>query len=91
MLYLRQGQRPLWEAQFPEAKRLLAEDPLLCVADHYLDDDEVLEPLYAALSHRWEQSRKRGRVGYTVEQWGRLLYLKHAEQLSYERFQMWKH
>jgi IS5 family transposase len=87
MLYLRQGQRPLWEAQFPEAKRLLAEDPVLRVADHYLDDDEVLEPLYEALSHRWEQSRRRGRVGYTVEQWGRLLYLKHAEQLSYERFQ----
>ena len=58
-------------------------EPWMRQADELLDDPELVEPVYEALSGRWPQSRRRGRAGTPAEVVLRLLVLKHVRNWSY--------
>ena len=58
-------------------------EPWMRQADELLDDPQLVEPVYEALSGRWPQSRRRGRAGTPAEVVLRLLVLKHVRNWSY--------
>ena len=58
-------------------------EPWMRQADELLDDPQLVEPVYEALSGRWPQSRRRGRAGTPAEVVLRLLVLQHVRNWSY--------
>jgi IS5 family transposase len=70
-------QRTLWEGVVDEDVRALWE-PWMVEADKLLDDDELIDLVWAAQSERHEQSATRGRPQTPAEIALRLLLLKHV-------------
>jgi IS5 family transposase len=59
-------------------------EPWMRHADEAIDDDQLLEIVHTALSHRCKKSHTRGRPGASAEVILRLLLLKHIRDWSYE-------
>ena len=79
----RRPQRSLFEPLFPEKPRELYES-WMTHADRVLDDDELLNAVYEAMTRRHPQSRRHGRPSTPAEVVVRLLVLKHVRNWSYE-------
>ncbi len=82
MVRSRHLERSVFEVLLPDAAKLWPAD--LRRIDALLEDEAVLEPIVAALVHRWLQSRRRGRPGTPAEVVLRMLILKHLYGLSYD-------
>jgi IS5 family transposase len=76
-------QRTLWEGVVDEDVRALWE-PWMVEADKLLDDDELIDLVWAAQSERHEQSATRGRPQTPAEIALRLLLLKHVRNWGFE-------
>lgn len=76
MLRLRNPQLDLWEGVLPEELLSLPEE--LRTLDDLLDDDRFMEPFLKRNEHR------RGRPTIPMEQYLRLMVLKHRHSLGYE-------
>lgn len=76
MLRLRNPQPDLWEGVLPEALLKLPDD--LETVDRLLDDDRFMQPFLKRNLHR------RGRPTIPMEQYLRLMVLKHKHGLGYE-------
>ena len=76
-------QRSLFEPLFPENPRDLYE-PWMVHADRLLDDDELLDAVFDALTRRHPNSRRRGRPAFPAEIVLRLLILKHVRNWSFD-------
>jgi IS5 family transposase len=79
----RNPQRSLFEPLFPENPRDLYE-PWMLHADRLLDDDELLDTVFEALTRRHPNSRRRGRPSFPAEVVLRLLVLKHVRNWGFE-------
>jgi transposase, IS5 family len=83
MIRLRHQQPSLWETFFAEEVDELWE-PWMRAVDELLEDDELLDAVYAAQGKRHTQSRTRGRHQTPAEVALRMLILKHVRNWSYE-------
>lgn len=83
MVKLRHEQRSLWEDLFAAEVADLWE-PWMRVVDELLEDDELLDTVFAAQGQRHPQSRTRGRKQTPAEVALRMLILKHVRNWSYE-------
>jgi transposase, IS5 family len=79
----KQGQRVLWEGMIDEDVRALWE-PWMVQADRLLEDDELIDRVYAAQGERHEHSATRGRSQTPAEMVLRLLLLKHVRNWSFD-------
>lgn len=79
----KQGQRVLWEGMIDEDVRALWE-PWMVQADRLLDDDELIDRVYAAQGERHEHSATKGRSQTPAEMVLRLLLLKHVRNWSFD-------
>lgn len=79
----RYPQRSLFEPLFPENPRDLYE-PWMLHADLLLDDDQLLDTVFEALTRRHPKSRRHGRPSFPAEIVLRLLVLKHVRNWSFE-------
>ncbi len=77
----KQGQRVLWEGMIDEDVRALWE-PWMMQADRLLEDDELIDRVYAAQGERHEHSATKGRAQTPAEMVLRLLLLKHVRKLE---------
>ena len=59
-------------------------EPWMKIADEILDDEELIESVYAALRRRRPQSGTRGRKGTPAEVALRMLALKHMRNWSFD-------
>jgi IS5 family transposase len=59
-------------------------EPWMRHADAVLDDEQLIETVYAALARRSPHSKTRGRLGAPAEMVLRLLVLKHVRDWSYD-------
>jgi IS5 family transposase len=88
MLRRRNRQRGLWEVlQFGDLDPIKQMDPRLRRIDEVLDDEELVESVFAAMRARFEHSTTRGRRGTPVEVALRMLVLKHLKDWSYEQLE----
>ncbi len=88
MLRRRNRQRGLWEVlQFGDFDPNKQMDPRLRRIDEVLDDEELVESVFAAMRARFEHSTTRGRRGTPVEVALRMLVLKHLKDWSYEQLE----
>ena len=78
----KQGQRVLWEGMLDEDVRALWE-PWMVQADRLLDDEELIDQVYAAQGQRHEHSATKGRAQTPAEMVLRLLLLKHVRNWSF--------
>lgn len=78
----RDPQRSLFEPLFPENPRDLYE-PWMLHADRLLDDDQLLDTVFEALTRRHPNSRRHGRPSFPAEVVLRLLVLKHVRNWSF--------
>jgi IS5 family transposase len=78
-----QAQRTLWEGVVDLDVRALWE-PWMVEADKLLDDEELIEVVYAAQGERHEHSATRGRSQTPAEIALRLLLLKHVRNWSFD-------
>ena len=78
----KQGQRVLWEGMIDEDVRALWE-PWMMQADRLLEDDELIDRVYAAQGERHEHSATKGRAQTPAEMVLRLLLLKHVRNWSF--------
>src|SRR3954452_9439782 len=76
-------QRTLWEGVVDEDVRALWE-PWMVEADKLLEDDELIDLVWAAQGERHEQSATRGRPQTPAEIALRLLLLKHVRNWGFE-------
>ena len=83
MVKLRHEQRSLWEDLFAAEVADLWE-PWMRVVDELLEDDELLDTVFAAQGQRHPYSRTRGRKQTPAEVALRMLILKHVRNWSYE-------
>ena len=83
MIKLRHQQPSLWTGILKEDLDSLWE-PWMREADWVLEDERLLDPVYAAQGERHPQSRVRGREQTPAEVVVRLLLLKHVRNWSYE-------
>jgi transposase, IS5 family len=83
MIRLRHQQPSLWETFFAEEVDELWE-PWMRAVDELVEDDELLDAVYAAQGKRHTQSRTRGRHQTPAEVALRMLILKHVRNWSYE-------
>jgi IS5 family transposase len=83
MIRLRHQQPSLWETFFAQEVEELWE-PWMRAVDELLEDDELLDAVYAAQGKRHTQSRTRGRHQTPAEVVLRMLILKHVRNWSYE-------
>ena len=79
----KQGQRTLWEGVVDLDVRALWE-PWMVEADKLLEDDELIDVVYAAQGERHEHSSTRGRSQTPAEMALRLLLLKHVRNWSFD-------
>lgn len=79
----KQGQRVLWEGMIDEDVRALWE-PWMVEADRLLDDDELIDQVFAAQGKRHEHSATKGRSQTPAEMVLRLLLLKHVRNWSFD-------
>src|SRR6202140_5588557 len=79
----KQAQRVLWEGMIDEDVRALWE-PWMVQADRLLDDEELIEQVFAAQGKRHEHSATKGRSQTPAEMVLRLLLLKHVRNWSFE-------
>jgi len=79
----KQGQRVLWEGMIDEDVRALWE-PWMVQADRLLEDDELIDRVYAAQGERHEHSASKGRSQTPAEMVLRLLLLKHVRNWSFD-------
>ena len=80
---MRHEQRSLWEDLFAAEVADLWE-PWMRVVDELLEDDELLDAVFAAQGERHRYSRTRGRKQTPAEVALRMLILKHVRNWSYE-------
>ena len=73
----KRSQRTLWEGMVDEDVRALYE-PWMIEADGLLDDEELIESVFAAQAKRRPHSATRGRSQTPAEMALRLLLLKHV-------------
>lgn len=79
----KRAQRTLWEGVVDEDVRALWEQWMV-EADKLLEDDEIIDLVYAAQGKRHEKSATRGRSQTPAEIALRLLLLKHVRNWGYE-------
>ena len=79
----RQTQRTLWEGMVDEDVRALYE-PWMIEADQLLEDEELIESVFAAQGQRHEHSAAKGRSQTPAEMVLRLLLLKHVRNWSFD-------
>src|SRR5260370_11223943 len=79
----KQGQRVLWEGMIDEDVRVLWE-PWMVQADRLLDDEELIDRVYAAQGERHKHSATKGRSQTPAEMVLRLLLLKHVRNWSFD-------
>lgn len=79
----KQGQRTLWEGVMDLDVRALWE-PWMVEADKLLEDEELIDVVYAAQGERHEHSSTRGRSQTPAEMALRLLLLKHVRNWSFD-------
>src|SRR5712691_7368565 len=77
------GQRVLWEGMIDEDVRATCE-PRIVQTDRLLDDEELIDRLYAAQGERHEHSATKGRSQTPAEMVLRLLLLKHVRNWSFD-------
>jgi IS5 family transposase len=77
------GQRVLWEGMIDEDVRSLWE-PWMVEADRLLDDEELIDRVFAAQGKRHEHSATKGRSQTPAEMVLRLLLLKHVRNWSFD-------
>jgi IS5 family transposase len=75
-------QRTLVEVLLPDADKLW--DPVLRQIDLVLDDEDLVDQVTAALTHRHPQSARRGRLGTPAAVVLRMLVLKHLSDWSFD-------
>jgi len=83
MIELRHRQALLWEGWFPQECRQWWE-PWMEQADRVLEDEALLDAVYAAQARRHPRSRQRGRKQTPAEVTLRLAVLKHVRNWSFE-------
>jgi transposase, IS5 family len=79
----RQAQRTLWEGVVDEDVRALYE-PWMSEADRLLEDEELIDSVWAAQGQRHQHSATRGRAQTPAEMVLRLLLLKHVRNWSFD-------
>jgi len=79
----KQTQRTLWEGMVDEDVRALYE-PWMIEADRLLEDEELIEGVFAAQGQRHEHSATKGRSQTPAEMVLRLLLLKHVRNWSFD-------
>src|SRR5436189_298361 len=79
----KQGQRVLWEGMIDEDVRALWE-PWMIQADRLLEDEELIDRVFAAQGERHEHSSTKGRSQTPAEMVLRLLLLKHVRNWSFD-------
>jgi IS5 family transposase len=79
----KQTQRTLWEGMVDEDVRALYE-PWMIEADQLLEDEELIEGVFAAQGQRHEHSATKGRRQTPAEMVLRLLLLKHVRNWSFD-------
>ena len=79
----KQGQRVLWDGMIDEDVRCLWE-PWMLQADRLLEDEELIDRVFAAQGERHERSTTRGRSQTPAEMVLRLLLLKHVRNWSFD-------
>ncbi len=83
MVTLRHDQRQIWEGFFAQdAERWM--ESWMRQADQLLEDEALLDSVYAALGRRRPKSRRRGRKQTPAEVVLRLAVLKHMRNWSFE-------
>jgi len=82
----RSGQRAFGEAWIEEETVNLWE-PWMRHADQILDDEQLIQAVYAALLKRSPKSRTRGRRGVAAEVVLRMMLLKHIRNWSFEELE----
>lgn len=88
MLRRRNGQRGLWDVlRFGDLDPDKQMDPRLRRIDELLDDETLVECVFATMRHRFEHSTRLGRRGTPVEVALRMLVLKHLKDWSYEELE----
>ncbi len=75
----------LFGGAMPRPRELM--DPELRRIDELLDDDQVVDQVFAVLRQRWPNSARKGRSSTPAEIVLRLLVLKHLRRWSYEQLQ----
>jgi IS5 family transposase len=79
----KQAQRTLWEGVVEEDVRALYE-PWMIEADRLLEDESLIDGVFAAQGERHEHSATRGRSQTPAEMVLRLLLLKHVRNWSFD-------
>jgi IS5 family transposase len=79
----KQAQRALWEGVVDEDVRALYE-PWMSEADRLLEDEELIDSVWAAQGQRHPHSATRGRAQTPAEMVLRLLLLKHVRNWSFD-------
>jgi IS5 family transposase len=79
----KQAQRTLWEGVVEEDVRALYE-PWMIEADRLLEDEALIEGVFAAQGERHEHSATKGRSQTPAEMVLRLLLLKHVRNWSFD-------
>jgi IS5 family transposase len=79
----KQTQRTLWEGMVDEDVRALYE-PWMIEADQLLEDEQLIEGVFAAQGQRHEHSATKGRSQTPAEMVLRLLLLKHVRNWSFD-------
>ncbi len=79
----KQAQRTLWEGVVEEDVRALYE-PWMIEADRLLEDEALIEGVFAAQGERHEHSATKGRSQTPAEMVLRLLLLKHLRNWSFD-------
>lgn len=88
MLRRKNGQLGLWQIlQFGDLRPENQMDPRLRRIDDALDDDALVDGVFAAMRARFPLSGRRGRYGTPAEVALRLLVLKHLKDWSYEELE----
>jgi len=79
----KQAQRTLWEGVVEEDVRALYE-PWMIEADRLLEDESLIDGVFAAQGERHEHSATKGRSQTPAEMVMRLLLLKHVRNWSFD-------
>ena len=79
----KQAQRTLWEGVVEEDVRALYE-PWMIEADRLLEDESLIDGVFAAQGERHEHSATKGRSQTPAEMVLRLLLLKHVRNWSFD-------
>jgi len=83
MTQRKQAQRTLWEGVVEEDVRALYE-PWMIEADRLLEDESLIDGVFAAQGERHEHSATKGRSQTPAEMVLRLLLLKHVRNWSFD-------